>query len=273
MPSVTRPARALLDRRLPLRTRLGLLALDMRRRVGRRELYGLRYGGGVVYFTEADLGIDRASFDFAAREGSYATDYRETLVVDLGAHKGYFGAYASTHGAHEVVAYEPERGNLTVLARTAETYRRTGTAWTIHRAAVDAEAATAELHVMGASWGHALDPPGAFSRYEVGLETVDVVALADVLADAAARAGDRRVVVKINIEGAECSAVLGTSPESWEHVAEVFVETHPWASCGAGELVAHLEQADLRPVPSTHEAVVRMRRAERPRSGPRSGST
>jgi hypothetical protein len=98
MRSVTRRARGLLDGRLPIRTRVGLLVLDARRRAAPRALYGVRYGPGRVYLSEDDFAVDLASFGFAAREGSYATDYRGALVVDLGAHKGYFGAYAITHG-------------------------------------------------------------------------------------------------------------------------------------------------------------------------------
>jgi len=273
MPSLTRRLRGLLDRRLPLRSRVGLLSVDVRLRTRPRAAYGVRYGRGTVYFTDADLAVDLASFDFAAREGSYATDYDRALVVDIGAHKGYFGAYASVHGAGEVVAYEPERANFVILERTAATYRSAGIPWTMRNAAVDAQPGRAELHVMGASWGHALAPPAAFADYEVAVEAVDVLALSDVLADAASRAKGRRIVVKVNIEGAECSAVLDTEPEAWANVDEVFVETHPWASCGAAELISHLERAGLRAAPSAHAAVVRMRRAARSRFDPHTDST
>ena len=56
-------------------------------------------------------------------------------------------------------------------------------------AAVAAERGEAELHVMSASWGHALHPPDAFAEYEVGTQRVPVAAVADVLAEASALAG------------------------------------------------------------------------------------
>jgi FkbM family methyltransferase len=273
MPSATRLVRTVLDRRLPLRTRLALVAVDLRRRIAPRPLYRVRYGRGSVCLTESDFAVDRASFDFAVREGSYATDYRDAHVVDLGAHKGYFGAYASVHGARAVVAYEPERGNLDVLKPTAAAYRGPGVTWTVYAAAVDARAGTADLHVMGASWGHALAPPPEFAEHEVGVEAVAVVALADVLAGAVALAGGGRVVVKINIEGAECSAVLGTPPAAWNEVDELLVETHPWASCDATALAAHLEPAGLSRAESSHPAVLRMRREAHLRSGRRTETT
>jgi len=48
-------------------------------------------------------------------------------------------------------------------------------------------------------------------------------------------------------------------------VAEVYIETHPWATCGATELAAHLVDAGLRSVPSNHPAVLKLARAEIPR--------
>jgi hypothetical protein len=120
---------------------------------------------------------------------------------------------------------------------------------------------------MGASWGHALAPPDAFAEHEVGVQQVDVAALADVLEDGAALYPGSRLVVKMNIEGAECSAILGSPSRIWADVSEVFVETHPWATCDASALGAHLEAGGLSRAPSAHRLVLRMRRAEQPRSG------
>jgi FkbM family methyltransferase len=139
---------SLLDRRLPLRTRLDLLRADLRRKWAKRELYGVRYGPGTVYLSDADFAIDRASFTFAVTEANYATDYDGSAVLDAGGHKGYFAAYATAHGARAVVSYEPETANLEILERAASGYRD---AWEGRRAAVDARAGRADLHVMRGS--------------------------------------------------------------------------------------------------------------------------
>ncbi len=249
---------SLLDRRLPLRTRLDLLLADLRRRWARRELYGVRYGPGTVYLSDADYAVDRASFTFAVTEANYATDYGGSAVLDAGGHKGYYAAYAAAHGARAVVSYEPETANLEVLERTASGYRDP---WEVRHAALDARAGRADLHVMRSSWGHALEPPSSFAEHEVGVEPVEVVALADALQRAAQHLVTcGRLVVKMNIEGAECSAILGTPPDAWADVDEVFVETHPWADCDDVRLADHLAQAGLRRVESAHPAVLRMRR-------------
>jgi FkbM family methyltransferase len=271
MPSPIRHARSLLDRRVPARTRLALVAADARRRRAPRDLYTVRYGRGTVYFSDSDYTVDRKSFDFAVVEGNYATDYDGAVVLDIGAHKGYYAAYVVTHGARAVIAYEPESANLAILERTASGYR--GVGWTIRNAAVDAMSGRADLHVMGASWGHALTPPSSFAEHEVGIESVEVVALEDALTEASALSAGTRLVVKVNIEGAECSAILGSAAQVWEGVSEVFVETHPWATCDASTLEAHLTSAGLTRVESAHPAVLRMRRGAHPRSGRRSDPT
>ena len=263
---------SLLDRRLPLRTRRSLLAAGVRRKIASTELYAVRYGRAAVYLSDADYVIDRKSFEFAVVEANYATEYDGAVVVDLGAHKGYYGAYAVTHGARAVVAYEPESTNLAVLARTANGYRDRAE-WTIRHAAVAATSGRAELHVLRGSWGHALAPPESFAQYEVGLEPVDAVALADVLAEGAGLRDGSRLVVKVNIEGGECPAILGTPAGAWSAVDEVFVETHPWAECEATHLARHLEPSGLTRIESAHRAVLRMRREGSSRSGRHSAST
>ena len=262
---------SLLDRRLPLRTRVDLLVAEARKKCAQRDLYGVRYGKGRIYLSNENFRVDRASFTFAVTEASYATEYGGSVVLDLGSHKGYYAAYAAAHGARAIVAYEPESANHAVLERTADEHGSDEVSWEVRRAAVDATAGRADLHVLRGSWGHALEPPASFAEHEVGIESVPVVALADALGEATSHlARGLRLVVKVNIEGAECSAVLGTPASAWKDVDEVFVETHPWADCDASKLADHLQPAGLSRVTSAHPAVLRMRRAGSPRSDRRS---
>ncbi len=229
----------------------------------------MRYGRGDVFLSEDDFAIDRRSLAFVL-EGSYATDYRDAVVLDVGAHKGYFGAWALAHGARTVISFEPERANLELLERAAASFRARGADWRVRPVAVGASEGEAELHVMSASWGHALQPPEAFAEHEVATQRVPVVAVAATLAEARALAGATgRLVVKANVEGEECRAVLETLPTAWEGVDELFVETHPWAPCGAEELAAHLSPAGLTRAESPARAVLRLRRAAPPGDGRR----
>ena len=170
-------------------------------------MYEARYGNGTIFVSHDDFEIDLRSLAFVVVDEAYKTDYEDTVVVDIGAHKGYYAAYAVGRGARRLVAYEPESVNFAVLDRTAARYRQ-HVDWEVRRAAVGAEREWAELHVMGASWGHSLEPPSSFADYEIGRESVEVVALEDVLAEAGEHAGEtQRLVVKMNIEGGECPAI------------------------------------------------------------------
>ena len=226
--------------------------------------YAVRVGPATVFLSEDDYEIDWASFAFVAIDEAYEGDYRDAFVVDLGAHKGYYGAYALRHGARGVVSYEPESTNASYLEAAAARLRGART-WRTARAAVGVEPGEAALHVMGSSWGHAIHPPDAWAEHEVGVERVRVEALGDVLSRAAERARGARTIVKVNIEGEECPTILATPAAAWTDVAVVYIEIHPWATCGAAELAEHLVDAGLRSVPSNHSAVLKLYRAEIPR--------
>jgi FkbM family methyltransferase len=268
MPSPGRLASVLLRRQIPLRTRFGLLRAEVRRRIHPKAAYALRYGPGTVFLSHADYAVDWESFKWVVADDAYSTDYENTAVFDLGAHKGYYGAHALARGARSVVSFEPDAGNLELLERAAETYRRRGADWRVRPAAVGAERGEAELHLMTGSWAHSLHPPDTWAQYEVGTARVLVESMSDLLEEAQAP-GDR-LVVKVNTEGEECAIVLATAARSWTAVSEVFVEMHEWAPCEAAELTAHLAPAGFRALPSKMAAVLRLRREAAPRSGPRS---
>ena len=79
MPSPARLARLLLERRVPLRARLGLVAADGRRRIRPQQCYRVPYGRGELLLSDDDFAVDWASLRFVL-DGSYATDYREAIV-------------------------------------------------------------------------------------------------------------------------------------------------------------------------------------------------
>jgi FkbM family methyltransferase len=265
MPPPRRFADVLADRRLPLRTRLGLLSAEARRRLRKRDVYRLEYHGMSLFLTQDDYEIDWETLKSALVDEPYAADYDGALVLDIGAHKGYFGAYALAEGARTVVSYEPESVNAGFLERSADEVG--GDRWRVERTAVSAVAGEAELHVMRASWGHALHPPEKFAEFETGYERVAVASMADVLRSAdAAKPGHTRLVVKINTEGEECETVLGTPAGEWTVVDELLVETHSWAPCGADELAEHVAPSGLNRVQSRHERMLQLRRPA-PRSG------
>lgn len=268
MPSPSRLASVLRQRRVPLGTRFGVLRAETRRRIRPRTAYGLHFGPGEVFVSHADYAVDWKSFKWVVADDAYRGGYKGAVVLDIGAHKGYFGAYALTHGARIVISFEPDAANLELLERAAATYRTRGADWRVRPAAVGAARGEAELHLMAGSWAHSLHPPNSWAQYEVGTRRVRVEAMRDVLEEAESLG--ERLVVKVNTEGEECGIVLGTPPEAWKGVSELFVEMHDWAPCSAAELEAHLAPAGFRQLPTEKARVLRLRREAAPRSGRRS---
>ncbi len=183
-------------------------------------------------------------------------DYRDATVIDIGAHKGYFSAFALTRGARRVLSYEPDRDNFAYLDRSRATCDLD---WHAHRAAVGAATRTAALAIDRSSTSHSLVQAEA----QVRLDPVDVVPLSAVIEEAL-RAGGRRLIVKVNAEGSECEIVLATPIETWQAVSEAFVQVHSFAPCTRDEIVTHLARAGLEVVPGL--AHIHVVRAERPQT-------
>lgn len=200
----------------------------------------LELGGG------EDFPIDWKAFVEIFADEPYAEDYRETHVLDVGAHKGYFAAYALALGAARVVSFEPAIANFEVLARTAA---GAGGKWLARNAALGRASGTGELLLDTTSWAHSL------VRVErpAGTQPVSIVTLADALAELRAPPG-ACTIVKVDAEGAECeiledAAALG-------RVDVLLVEWHAeTATCTAEELTQAVQSAALELQPPTRGAM------------------
>jgi FkbM family methyltransferase len=249
---------------LPRATRLDGVLLYATRR-WKRGVVSLRLGGIRVYVDRATLDTDWEAWRqiFFPKYGVYTSDYKDATVVDIGAHKGYFAAFALLGGARRVFSYEPERRNFTLLSRAASSFREQGR-WTRRKAAVGERAGRAELMINEGSWGHSLM---AAAEMPTAAEEVEVVSMTSVLEEASS-AKARRIVVKIDAEGSECEIVLGTEAEDWRAVDEVFLEHHDFAPCTLDEIIDHLARAGLAEHQFRHEVVHLRRREATAASGP-----
>jgi FkbM family methyltransferase len=152
----------------------------------------------------------------------YETDYAAAHVVDCGAGEGFFGAYALARGAAGVTSYEPVAERFEALARAA----RGRAGWRTIRAAVGARDGISPQP----------DEDGDF-------EGIRVIALADVLEQAARDAEGAPVVVKLTVDGAEAELLAATPPAAWGAVSAVLV-----AARGPQRPIArHLHRAGFLP--------------------------
>lgn len=224
------------------------------RRFGETD-FELRLPGGSVFLAADTFTIDQATLHEVFRAHDYETDFANATVLDFGAHKGYFAAYALLAGAASVLSYEPEEQNFAYLQRAANSFPVAD--WRARRAAVGAEAGRAELRVSMDSWGHSLLtwPGEPEDIYEV-----DIVAAQRALQEASSMPGDR-LIAKIDVEGAECGVICGTPTRDWACLDEMFVEHHIIAPCSVGEIAEHLAAAGLQPLGRLEpQTVLRFRR-------------
>lgn len=183
--------------------------------------------GRIDYFTLYGSVIDR----------HFSCDVADAAVLDIGAHKGYFALRSFADGAGRVDSYEPESQNLESLNRSA--HGRSN--WRVFPTAVGASAGTVTLHLAPGSWAHSVHTP--VGGESVGTETVEMVALSDALA----RIGEAGlpVVVKINVEGAAGSMILGTVRDDWARVRLLWIDVEVNDPVGFPEIVGHLADCGL----------------------------
>ncbi|MGH3029507.1 MAG: FkbM family methyltransferase [Gaiellaceae bacterium] len=228
---------------LPLSVRLQLLRLHAHKIVRPRKELIVRVRGVPLRFPRESLTVDKLAFERIFALECYAGDYSETTVVDVGAHKGYFAAYAFLRGARSVVSYEPEEENFRCLSDAATAARARGLDWRVHKAALSLRGGERKLQVSSESWAHSLRVlPRTGPRHGIAVQRIPTVAMSLALADAVRAAAGGRVVVKLAVEGAECELVLGSPTVLWEGVHEAFVVVHPFSRCSRAEIVDHFDR-------------------------------
>lgn len=246
---------------LPRRARLDLLKVAAARRLllGPEEFQIDLVQGG-AFLSKRDILFDYTAFFEIFVEECYKTDYRGNTVIDGGAHKGYYGAYALLKGAKAVLSFEPESRNYDLLCRCAETFRAKGHSWSVYNEAIGSEDGELTLHVSDRSWSHSL-----YRRSDVTLveeQKVAVRSFSSVLEQIRESSLGAPVVVKLDIEGAECGVVLGTPVQLWHEVDELFVEFVSIGPCEWGDLLDHLGTAGFFLIGEAHGGVYHLVRRQ-----------
>jgi FkbM family methyltransferase len=183
--------------------------------------YVVRLDGAAFRLSRDELGQGLWAIANRFLAGEYANlDVRDALVVDIGAFIGDTALYFRHRGAYRVLAYEPFAVNFARAAANIE-LSQAGDRIQLVNAGVGSSSGT-----LTAAGGVIPSPELVTSPAERG-ETVRLLSFAEVLADAAVAAGGRRVVCKIDCEGAEFDFLLGAPlPQHFASVSELMMETH-----------------------------------------------
>jgi FkbM family methyltransferase len=202
--------------------------------------------GGAVFLGADTLEIDLETLLQMYLLHIFDAACRNRVVLDIGAHKGYYGAWALTRGAREVISFEPQSQNFAFLER-AQRSRRDTANWQIRRQAVGRTKGTAKLFVSQQSWSHSLFPDlvDLPDDAEPETESVEMVTLPSVLDEATAAHPGVPVILKVNVEGAAADVILPTSPADLEPVVEVHFHNEPGVHYAPEDIVAHLQAAGL----------------------------
>lgn len=226
---------------LPWRARFQLLYIALKKRIVSSEEFKVNLGLCKIFLSGKDTSTDISTLWGIFVEAFYATDYHKCLVFDIGAHKGYYGAYALLQGAKEVYSFEPENENFESLSRAAKSFRSlTHQKWVVKKSAIGSTNGTIALYVTDRSWSHSM-----FIHKEAEIlrkEIVSMKAFAQVLSQIL-ESKRERIIVKINAEGAGCDIVLGTPIEYWKKVSEVFVTVEPFSPCDSNDILIYLQNA------------------------------
>ncbi len=183
----------------------------------------------------------------------YETNYQGAVVVDVGAHKGCFSAYALLKKARAAFCFEPEERNFAALTQSAASFRAARVPVTIYEAAVAAVSGDVDFYVTNQSWSHSLVPRA--DRQIVAVKRVRAIALTDIIEEVRGLSQKHPIILKMDIEGAEYDVLMNTRPTVLSRVAEMFVEVHSPAKIDQGQLFGHLAAAGFHRRLSRNSAV------------------
>jgi FkbM family methyltransferase len=231
-----RTTRIVMKRKLPIRTRWRLLVTELVLLRGKRTAVRVPLGDQIIELEAATLYVDYVTLYGMLVDEHFSLGFDGAVIIDIGAHKGYYGARALFYGAAHVYSYEPERQNFAALSRAA---RGCPERWTIERCAVGPHDGTIALHVSSNSWSHSLYVPE--SGDILGTQNVTMRRLGDLLERARA-AGDR-MACKINAEGFAGAMILATSPSDWAGINELWCDFEPSDPVPVTDTIAHLVEA------------------------------
>jgi FkbM family methyltransferase len=221
---------------LPIRTRWHLLVVEFVLLGRRRTTIRVPLGDQLIEVDAATLYIDYVTLYGMLIDEHFSLKFDGAVIVDIGAHKGYYGGLALLRGAKHVFSYEPERQNFVALNRAA---CRHPERWTVERCAVGPHDGTIDLNVSSNSWSHSVHLPQ--SGEVIGTQTVAMRRLAEVLASA--RALGDRIGCKINVEGLAGEMILATSSSDWVGVNDLWCDFEATDPVPVAETIAHVVAA------------------------------
>ncbi|MDD7941978.1 FkbM family methyltransferase [Actinomycetospora lutea] len=197
--------------------------------------------GGDIFLDSRSFFVDALTLSYLWNERVFEANFRGRVVLDLGAHKGFYAARALASGARHVVSIEPELRNFELLELARRSNVRSKD-WELRRAAVGATSGHVTLHVSNESWAHTVNEEMIQS---VGTQEVEMVTLAELLAGLPVHLKGDKIVLKVNVEGMAGGILLAATAGQLAAVAEIDLDVEPGSPFDLDALEAHLQNAGL----------------------------
>ena len=214
--------------------------LPLLRKIRKEEYYITSFKGLKAILTEKDYSTDIGVFSEIFWLERYKTNYRNSQVFDLGAHKGYYTLYALLKGASNVYSYEPNEFNFEILKKNIE-LNKLSIKVVLNNCAVDNENGIKDFYVADMSWSHSLcqrEDTKIIEKVTVRTESInDILASAD---------HNKKTIMKIDIEGKECDVIYSIRDTLMQYISEFFIELHPFAPCSEEEMIEYLKDRQFK---------------------------
>jgi FkbM family methyltransferase len=234
--------------------KMDALRIFLQRRTNEAGVHSIRLSHGRIFVDGESAIVDLHVFAQAFLDQIYdRLDLAGRVVIDIGAHKGYFAAYALLKGVKAVLCYEPEDSNYRALSLFSRSSTSPQQPVEVYHEAVGNDKET-DLYVSVDSWSHT-----TVSRGDLAYTKKIKIAsrsLASILAAVRERFPRDEFVLKIDAEGAECQLLLQTPREFFSSVREIIFEFHEFAGCPLKEIIDRLTSIGYEYVADSKEVDV-----------------
>jgi FkbM family methyltransferase len=218
--------------------KMDALRIFLQRKTKVGGIHSIRLSHARIFVDGQSAIVDLHVFAQAFLDQIYdSIDLTGRVVIDIGAHKGYFAAYALSKGVKAVLCYEPEESNFQALCLFSHSITSAQQPVEVHHEAVGNDNEM-DLYVSVDSWAHTTVSRGDHA-YTKKLKIASR-SLASILAAVKERFPRDEFVLKIDAEGAECQLLLQTPLELFSSVREIIFEFHEFAGCSIGEIIDRL---------------------------------
>ena len=170
---------------------------------------------------------DLATFMEVFLDQPYLTNYKNSVVIDIGGYKGYFAVYALMNGAKKVISYEFEEKNLQIFKENISINNISNIQ--IVKKALSNKNDVLDINVYDTDWSHSM--VNRTDKKPVKTISVKTERLKEACQNIANK--NDKIIIKSNCEGAEVYIFENIPHE----VDEMIIAYHSYAEMNLDEFI------------------------------------